>query len=294
MTTDTTLELREARLRIGSDGVAEFSHQRPEARNALSMAMREDYQDLLARVENDRSIRALVITGSGGSFCAGGDVKGMAHMHASGSEDAGLAAQARSRIAADQHRWLDRLRSLDVPVIAAVDGPAFGAGASLALMADFVLTSTRASFCMVFARMGMVPDFGAFHTLPRLVGLAKAKELMMTARRVDAHEAAALGIAYAVHEPQQLLEEAHRLAARLASGPRDALGMIKNSLNRSFENDYRTMAEIEAHQQAVAMSLPYHTDAVQRFIRKQPLAYDWDRVGEPTRREALQPHPSAP
>ncbi|MDM0015339.1 enoyl-CoA hydratase/isomerase family protein [Variovorax sp. J22P168] len=279
MTTSDLLALREATLRIGPGGVAEFTHRRPEARNALSMAMREDYRDMLERVENDRGIRALIVTGSDGSFCAGGDVKGMAAMHASQSE-AGAAAQARSRIAADHHRWLDRLRSLDVPVIAAVDGPAFGAGASIALMADFVLASTRASFCMVFARMGMVPDFGAFHTLPRLVGLAKAKELMMTARRFGAEEARSLGIVHAVHEPACLLDEARHLAARLARGPRDALGMIKNSLNRSFDCDYRTMAEIEAHQQAVAMSLPFHADAVQRFLRKESPAYDWDRAVE--------------
>lgn len=275
MTSNPTTQLREATLHIGEGGIAEFTHQRPEARNALSMAMRQDYRDMLERVENDRTIRALVITGSGGSFCAGGDVKGMAAMQASAG--AGPSGECRSRITADHHRWLDRLRSLDVPVIAAVDGPAFGAGASLALMADFVLASARASFCMVFARMGMVPDFGAFHTLPRLVGLAKAKELMLTARRFGAEEARDMGIVYAVHGPAQLLDEARQLAARLASGPRDAMGMIKNSLNRSFDSDYRTMAEIEAHQQAVAMSLPYHADAVQRFVRKEPLAYDWDR-----------------
>lgn len=276
MNTPNTMDLREATLRIGEHGVAEFTHQRPQARNALSMAMRQDYRDMLERVENDRAIRALIITGSGGSFCAGGDVKGMAAMQS--AEGAGPSGEARSRIGADHHRWLDRLRSLDVPVIAAVDGPAFGAGASLALMADFVLASNRATFCMVFARMGMVPDFGAFHTLPRLVGLARAKELMLTARRFGAEEARDMGIVYAVHGPEQLLDEARRLATRLANGPRDAMGMIKNTLNRSFDSDYRTLAEIEAHQQAVAMSLPYHADAVQRFVRKEPPAYDWDRA----------------
>lgn len=275
MNAENTMDLREATLHVGDDGVAEFTHQRPQARNALSMAMRQDYRDMLERVENDQAIRALIITGAGGSFCAGGDVKGMAAMQA--ADGAGPSGECRGRISADHHRWLDRLRSLDVPVIAAVDGPAFGAGASLALMADFVLASTRAIFCMVFARMGMVPDFGAFHTLPRLVGLAKAKELMLTARRFGAKEARDMGIVYAVHGPEQLLGEARQLAARLASGPRDAMGMIKNTLNRSFESDYRTLAEIEAHQQAVAMSLPYHADAVQRFVRKEPLAYDWDR-----------------
>lgn len=281
----TSTDLRESRL-VVRDWVAQFSHQRPEVRNAMSDALRADYLDLLDRMEDDRSLRALVITGSGGSFCAGGDLKGMSEIQSERDADVSGAARYRARVQAT-HRWLDRLRALEVPVIAAVDGAAFGAGASLALVADFVLVSTRAQFCMSFAKMGLVPDCGAFFTLPRLVGLARAKELMMTARRFGAEEALSLGIAFAVHEPQDLLKQAHVLGARFAHGPREALGMIKSSLNRSFETDYRTLAEIEAHQQAVAMTLPYHADAVQRFLRKEPLRHEWDApartAGSPTR-----------
>lgn len=273
----STQELRESRLTL-QDGIAELSHQRPATRNVMSMDLRADYKDMLARVETDPAVRVLIITGSGGSFCAGGDVKAMQARQAGGDPSGQSVAQlARSRLQGDHRGWLDRLRSLEIPVIAAVDGPAFGAGVSLCLMADFTLASTRANFCVAFAKIGAVPDFGSLYTLPRVVGLAKAKELMMTARRFGPEEARSLGIVHAIHAPEVLLEEAHRLAARLARGPREALGMIKNSLNRSFDVDYQTMGEIEAHQQALATSMPFHADAVARFARREPLAYDWDR-----------------
>lgn len=274
----TTRDFRETRLAI-SDGVAEFSHQRPAARNAISMEMRADYQDMISVVESDSSIRALIITGSGGSFCAGGDVKGMASRTQNGEPGGlGVAQSARLRLIRDHRVWIDRLRQLDLPVIAAVDGPAVGAGLSIMLMTDFTLCSTRAIFSAGYSRVGLVPDFGAFYTLPRVVGLAKAKELMMTARGFGPQEAKELGLVYAIHEPEELLAEAHKLASRLSRGPRDALGMIKNTLNRSFEVDYQTMVEIEAHQQAVALTTPYHHEAVQRFANREPSIYDWDRM----------------
>src|SRR5690606_37876538 len=152
---------------------------------------------------------------------------------------------------------------------------------SLALVADFVLASSRAQFCFAFARVGAVADFGAFHTVPRLIGLAKAKELMMTARRFGAAEALSLGLIYAVHEPAALLPQARRLGPRLAAGPQEAVGMIKNTLNRSFDMDYQSMAELEAAQQAVALATAYHAEAAARFTRGEPLAYDWNRDAEP-------------
>lgn len=259
------------------EGVAEFSHQRASTRNALSDGLRQDYIDMLDRIESDRNVRVLIITGSGGSFCAGGDIKSMlARANSSDPEETSPDAMRR-RILSAHHTFLDRVRSLEMPVIAAVDGAAYGAGFSLALTADFVLASSRASFCFSFAKVGVVADFGAFYTMPRLIGLAKAKELMMTARRVDAPEAQELGFVHAVHADDSLLPEARRMARRFLNGPREALGMIKNTLNRSFDLDYRSMAELETSQQAIAMASSYHRDAVARFSRGEPLLYDWDR-----------------
>lgn len=265
-----TETLRESTLDV-RDGVALLSHQRPAQRNVMTLELRADYRDTLDRIESDSAIRALVITGSGGCFCSGGDIKGMLQR----SQQTDVALSTRRRLL-DTHRgWLDRLRSLDVPVIAAVDGPAYGAGLSLALMADFVLASTRAEFCCAFARIGAVPDLGAFYMLPRLIGIPKAKELMMTARPFDAGEAMQLGMLYDVHAPDALLPAALQLAARFANGPRDALGMIKTSVNRSLDVDFQTMGEIESHQQAVALSSTYHAEAAARFVEHRPPLYQW-------------------
>jgi 2-(1,2-epoxy-1,2-dihydrophenyl)acetyl-CoA isomerase len=274
--TDVMETLRESTLSL-REGVVEFSHQRPASRNALSDGLRQDYIDLLNRIEGDRSARVLIITGSGGSFCAGGDVKGMLARANSSDPDASSAYAMRRRVLSAHESFLDRLRSLEMPVIAAVDGAAYGAGFSLALTADFVLASSRASFCFAFAKVGAVADFGAFYTVPRLIGLAKAKELMMTARRVGATEAQQLGLVHTVYEGDTLLPEARRMARRFLNGPREALGMIKSSLNRSFDLDYRSMAEVETSQQAIAMASSYHREAVARFSRGEPVLYDWDR-----------------
>lgn len=271
-------------LRVSSliirDGVAVFSHGHPPSRNAISLDLRLDYRDMLDHIEEDRDVRALVITGSGGSFSSGGDVKSMSERFTRPDPVASSPDGMRRRVLSSHYAWLDRLRSIELPVIAAVDGPAYGAGCSLALVADFVLASSRAQFCFAFARVGGVADFGAFYTVPRLIGLAKAKELMMTARRFGAAEAKELGLVYEVHPTEDLLPQALRLASRLSSGPREALGMIKNTLNRSFDMDYRSLAELEASQQAVALSSAYHVEAAARFVRGEPPLYDWDRMGD--------------
>ena len=274
MTTEL-IPLRDAQLSI-DDGVAHFSHQRPAARNALSMDLRRDYGDMLDRVDGDRRIRALVITGSGGSFCAGGDLKALKERQTSTDPEARSADAMRRRIQSG-HTWVERLRSLEIPVIAAVDGPAVGAGFSIALAADFILASTRAVFCMSFAKVGLVPDLGAFYFLPRAVGLPMAKELALTARRVNAAEGRQLGFVHSIHEPENLAAESMRFARRFIAGPREAMGLSKSLLNKSYETPYATLAELEGQAQAVASTMPYHDDAVASFLRGEPAAFDWDR-----------------
>ncbi|TDM06614.1 MAG: enoyl-CoA hydratase/isomerase family protein [Ideonella sp. MAG2] len=273
--TSTTLALRESQLSI-EDGVATFSHQRPAARNALSVDLRIDYQEMLDRVSSDRNIRVLIVTGSGGSFCAGGDVKAMHERMQSPDPEVHSPDATRRRIQEAQ-RWVNQLRELDVPVIAAVDGPAYGAGFSIALQADFILASSRAAFCMSFARIGAVPDYGALYLLPRVIGLAKAKDVMMTARRIGAEEGRALGFVYAVHPPENLLAEAQSFARKLCAGPREATALTKSLLNKSFETDHATLSALEAYAQAVAMHTPYHEQAAARFARGEAGGFDWDR-----------------
>ncbi len=275
--TTELIPLREAQLAIDADGVATFTHQRPAARNALSMELRADYVDMLDRVQADRSVRVLLITGSGGSFCAGGDLKALKERLASTDPEIRSPDAMRRRIQ-ESHRWVDRLRSLEMPVIAAVDGPAVGAGFSLALACDFVLASTKALFCMSFAKVGLVPDFGAFYLLPRAVGLPMAKELAFTARRVSVSEAKSLGIVHSIHEPEALPAEAMAFARRFAHAPRTAIALSKQLMNKSFETPYAALAEMEGQAQAIASAAPEHAQAVTAFVSGEPAAFDWERM----------------
>ncbi|MCY1427624.1 1,2-epoxyphenylacetyl-CoA isomerase [compost metagenome] len=269
------IQLRHSQLSI-NNGIAEFTHCNPAARNPLSLELRQDYFELLDVVQGDRSIRALIITGSGGSFCAGGDLKSLKDRQASSDPEVSSPDAMRRRLQA-VHLFLERLRNLEMPVIAAVDGPAYGAGFAFTLIADFVLASSRASFCMSFFKIGLLPDAGALYTLPRAIGLQKAKELMFSGRRVGVEEALELGLVHSVYEPEALAEAARTFARRFMNAPREALAMTKGLINKSFETPYATLAELECGMQAVASQTPYHKEAIATFISGQPSRYDWDR-----------------
>jgi 2-(1,2-epoxy-1,2-dihydrophenyl)acetyl-CoA isomerase len=269
------IALRESQLTI-RDGVAEFVHQRPERRNPLSMDLRSDYAELVDRLEDDRGVRSLVITGTGGAFCAGGDLKSLGErLHSPDATARSPDAMSKRVLAA--HGWFERLRNLPIPVIAAVDGPAVGAGMSLALAADVVLASTRAQFAMSFVRIGLVPDMAALYLLPRLVGLAVAKELVLTGRSVGPEEALSLGIVRAIHAPDALGQAAWQFARRFDAASAHALAQGKRLLNLSFETPYATMRDLEASAQAIAAATPEHAEALQRFLAGQPPQFDWDR-----------------
>ena len=252
------------------DGIGTITLNRPEARNALSMDMRPALAAAIAQMRDDAQVHAVILTGAGGAFCSGGDISAMLD-----PARTGLAFRTGMR---ELHQWFPELVNLEKPVIAAVDGPAFGAGLSLALAADFVLATRRAKFCAVFGRIGLVPDLGALHLLPRIVGQQKAKELVFTARTVDAQEARQLGMVYDIVEDGAALTEAARaLAQRFGQASTAAIGMAKTIMNQSFESDARTIAELESYAQAMCRGSAYHQDAVQRFKAKEPLRFDWDK-----------------
>lgn len=268
--------LRDATLTV-ADGIAEFTHQRPAKRNAVTPELRQDYADMLDIVEGDRSIRALVLTGSGGSFCAGGDLASLRAMR-DDPDPAGREPDAMRRRLVASHRWLRRLRDLEIPVIAAVDGAAAGAGFSLALTADFVLASERAFFAMVFVKIGLVPDMGALYALPRAVGLSLAKDLMLTGRRLGAQEAKQLGLVHAIHGADDLPQAARRFAGRFVHAPREAVALTKRAVNGAFEAPYETMLATEAHTQSIASAAGYYQEAVSGFLRGEAPGFDWDRM----------------
>lgn len=238
---------------------------RPERRNAFDLEVRQGIAEAVFEARDDDTVRVVVITGADGVFCAGGDLKSL-------SEAKRPIFKDRDRIRR-LHPWFRELVNLEKPVIAAVDGPAFGAGFNLALACDFVLATPRARFCAVFGRIGLVPDLGGFFLLPRIVGLQRAKDLVFSAREVDVEEARSLGIVMQVVEPERLLEEALALAARYHDASTEALGIAKNILNRSFNLDQDTLAELESNAQALALHTAYHDEAVAGFLAKRPLRF---------------------
>ena len=248
-------------------GVATITLNRPEKKNTLDIPMREELADALSALRKDDSVRALILTGAGGAFCAGGDISTMA----SGP----ISAEAGRKRAQSVHGWLGALIEFDRPVIAAVDGPASGVGFCLALAADLVLATPRSRFCMSFMRLGLVPDAGAHYILPRVVGMQRAKELLFSARDLNAAAAHEYGIVLEVVPVENLLERAQAMAASFVNASGVALGMCKTMVNRSFETGLSTMLELEATSQGVAISTDVHRAAAKRFMDRQPALFKW-------------------
>jgi 2-(1,2-epoxy-1,2-dihydrophenyl)acetyl-CoA isomerase len=190
-------------------------------------------------------------------------------------------AQATMTVAGARTRMLDlqplirTLATLDKPLVAAVDGAAFGAGFSLALMADFVLASPRARFCMSFMRIGLVPDFAAMHFLPRVVGVQRAKELMLSAREVSVDEARALGIVMEIVPSESLLDRAVALARSFIGASPLATSLIKREIGLSLAHDLATTLANEADHQGLCLNTEEHRAAVRRFLAKEPAAFQF-------------------
>jgi 2-(1,2-epoxy-1,2-dihydrophenyl)acetyl-CoA isomerase len=237
----------------------------PETRNAFTPALKEGLARAVTEVAADRELRAVVVTGAGGHFCAGGDVRGMAANQLS-------AAEGRARMHA-VNRWIRELVLLDKPLIAAVDGAAYGGGFSVALAADFVLATPRARFCMPFLKLGLVPDCGASYTLPRAVGAQRARELMLSTREVRADEALRLGIVTELHEADALMPRALAIADSFAHASPLAVSLLKRNVADAGALD--AALEAEANAQSLAFGTEEHRAAVRRFIDKQPPAFQW-------------------
>ena len=190
-------------------GVVTLTMNEPKSRNALSDALREGLSSAVRALSQDTEVRAVILTGSGGVFCAGGDLKKMLANHKAGLVTGSEDILPRMK---HLHGWIKLLRDLPVPVITAVDGPAYGAGLGLALTGDIILASDRASFNASFCKVGAVPDGNLFYSLPRMVGLQRAREMFYTGRTVEAAEAKDIGICLEVTTPENLLPRAQEMA----------------------------------------------------------------------------------
>jgi len=244
------------------DGLATITLNRPEALNALNQQLKDELADVLRALPSNRDeVRAVLLTGAGRAFSAGGDIVQM---------DPGRGAEVtRQRMTRLLREVLIPLARQEVPVVAAVNGHAHGLGLSLALACDVAFAARSAVLSMAFVRVGLAPDGGASYFLPRVVGVRRAKELMLTGRRLDAEEALALGLVNEVVEDEQLLARARSFARELAQGPTVALGAAKRLIDQSWLSSLEDMAQLEAYAQALAMSSEDHREGIAAFREKR-------------------------
>ena len=246
-------------------GIATLTFNRPDKRNAMSDDMRTEFIDALEHVTADKAIRALVLTGAGKGFCAGGDISGMERrMNAPQGEIAFNGWHRQQRV----HHAQALLHTMPKPVIAAVNGAASGLGADTALACDFIIASEWASFTWSYIHRGIIPDGGGMYFLPRRVGLPRAKDLIFTGRKVDADEALALGIVDRKTSADRLLADAQAWAAELSKGSATALALGKTILNQSFEMSAQQVFAQGSQAQGICYTSTEHRESVMAFLAK--------------------------
>lgn len=238
----------------------------PEIRNVLTgNTASEEFVDVCAKISADTSVKVVIVTGAGPVFSSGGNVKDMRRFF----EDDIAPATIREWYRHGIQRITLALHNLDVPTIAAVNGPAIGAGCDLACMCDIRIASDTATFAESFIKVGIVPGDGGAWLLPRAVGMSKAAEMSFTGDAIDATEALACGLVSRVVPAEKLLAEANALAARIAKNPGPTLRMTKRLLREGQHAKIDTLLEMSAGFQAIAHKTPQHREAVMAFIEKR-------------------------
>ena len=239
------------------DKIATLILNRPERMNAMSEEMILDLHQAVQEISGDEEINVVVLRGAGDHFCSGADVN--------------LFAEAIS-----PYEWLTAmkgvgqivrtLREMPQPIVTMLKGVAVGGGANLALAGDFVIAAETARFCEIFVNIGLIMDYGGHYFLPRLVGLAKARELAMLGNEIDGKTAAAIGLVYKSVKEEKLEQEAETLARTLAQKPRLALRLIKEGLEKSFDRSLAEVLDWEAAHQSIALQTPEHKEIVELFL----------------------------
>ena len=246
-------------------GIATITLNRPEKRNAMSDDLRTEFIHALEHVTADKAIRALVLTGAGKGFCAGGDISGMERrMSAPTGEIAFNGWHRQQRV----HHTQMLLHTMPKPVIAAVNGAASGLGADTALACDFIIASEWASFTWSYIHRGIIPDGGGMYFLPRRVGLPQAKDLIFTGRKVDVDEALALGIVDRKTTGERLVPDAQAWATELSKGSATALALTKTILNQTFELPAQQVFAQGSQAQGICYTSTEHRESVQAFLAK--------------------------
>lgn len=246
-----------------AEGVATITLNRPDRLNSFTSEMHGALREALAEVREDASVRCLLLTGAGRGFCAGQDLSDRAVAPGAQGPDLGVSIET------NYNPLVRSLRDLPMPVVCAVNGVAAGAGANLAFACDIVLAARSASFIQAFCKIGLIPDSGGTWTLPRLVGLARAKGLAMLGDKVSAEQAEAWGMIWKAVDDDRLTEESTALAHHFATQPTHGLALIKRALNESSTNDLDTQLDLERDFQREAGHTQDYREGVAAFVGKR-------------------------
>jgi enoyl-CoA hydratase/carnithine racemase len=250
------------------DGIATITLNRPERLNAITFEVYRELTDLIAALRDDKEVRVVVITGAGRAFCSGGDVRDIIG-ELQGRDAAGLLEFTRLTC-----ELIHNMRALPKPIIASINGTTAGAGACIALASDIRIAAEEAKIAFVFVKVGLAgTDMGATYLLPRIVGLSKATELLMTGDFISAAEAERVGLYNRVVPRDQLETVTREFAAKLAHGPALGLAKTKEMLNREMHMSFESALEAEAVAQALCMQTPDFKEAHAAFLEKRPAKF---------------------
>ncbi|MBK6801265.1 MAG: crotonase/enoyl-CoA hydratase family protein [Novosphingobium sp.] len=260
---------------VDAQGIALLTINRPELRNPISDSeVVEGVLEALDRIEGDPSVRVAILTGAGKAFSSGGNINAM--KPGGGGLNDGLPARTRGNYKRGIQRLPLAFAALEVPVIAAVNGPAIGAGLDLACMCDLRIAGESAKFAESFVKLGIIPGDGGAWLLQRVIGFSKAAELSLTGDTIGAAEALACGLVSRVVPDDQLLDAARELAAKIASNPPFAVRMTKRLLWEARRADLATVLEMSAAMQAVSHATQDHDEAVNAFLEKRNPVFKGD------------------
>lgn len=248
------------------DGVAVLRLNRPENLNSWHQPMRDELKAAIADLVADESLRVLVITGTGRAFSAGEDVRGMKHL-------TDLGTRGFRRVVRDLHNVFDEIEAMEVPVIAAINGTAAGGGIELALSCDFRFAASTAKVGFPENNVGLIPGSGGCSRLVRLVGLSRAKRLVMTGEMVPADQALTVGLVDEVVEPEALMPVVMAFAKKLAAKAPQALGMAKVVLNNCAKVDPDTARNLERLGQSILKTTEDHAEGARAFVEKRPARF---------------------
>ncbi|MGE0660157.1 MAG: enoyl-CoA hydratase-related protein [Reyranellaceae bacterium] len=246
-----------------ADGLASVTLNRPDRLNAFNRQLLIDLKDAWAKIAGDDAVRAVLLTGAGRGFCAGADLAAAAQEQSAGPRDAGKILEEF------YNPMILKMRGLGKPIVAAVNGPAAGAGMSLALACDIVIAARSASFLQAFARIGLMPDAGSTWLLPRLVGDARARALAMLAPQIGAEEALKLGLVWQVVDDAALMGEARKVALALAEGPSLSYAGIKRAIGAAWGNDLSQGLQLEREVQSQLSRSDDFEEGVAAFLGKR-------------------------